>query len=497
MTQIVDAKTDPTASAPTSALPLYVDLDHTLVRTDVAQEMLIRSAKSPVALWRALKATLQQGFSGLKSALAQEVPLRADLLPYNEAVLDHIAAARAAGRPVILATAADQHVAEAVAAHLGVFDEIIASSPGSNLKGAAKLVAIQAHCDNGPFEYLGDSQADMPIWQAATARGFAKAPKEAQHWLDEATLQPTATGSTARALLKAMRPHQWAKNALLFLPLIFAHLYIDSASLMAAALGFLAFSLCASAVYLLNDLLDVDSDRAHATKCNRPFAAGTLRPLTGLAASTGLFALALIFGALIGPLFLAILITYVTLTKAYSLWLKQYSTIDVVVLALLYTVRIIAGAAAIMVMPSPWLLTFSLFFFLSLAYMKRYIELSRLIAAMPQVDERLPARNYYSGDITVVQTFGIANGALSLLTLAEYVNSDTVKERYLTPEFLWLLLPVMMFWTYRSWMWANRDQIGDDPVVFALRDQISRISVAAMLAIVLLARYVDLGGFGG
>jgi 4-hydroxybenzoate polyprenyltransferase len=222
-----------------------------------------------------------------------------------------------------------------------------------------------------------------------------------------------------------------------------------------------------------------------------------LRLFTGLAASAGLFTLALILGALIGPLFLAILITYVIMTKAYSLWLKQYSTIDVVVLALLYTVRIIAGAAAIMVMPSPWLLTFSLFFFLSLAYMKRYIELSRLIAAEAQADERLPARNYYSGDITVVQTFGIANGALSLLTLAEYVNSETVKERYLTPEFLWLLLPVMMFWTYRSWMWANRDQIGDDPVVFALRDQISRISVWAMLAIVLVARYVDVGGFGG
>jgi 4-hydroxybenzoate polyprenyltransferase len=254
-----------------------------------------------------------------------------------------------------------------------------------------------------------------------------------------------------------------------------------------------SYSLCASSVYLINDLLDVEADRAHATKRNRPFAAGTLPPDIGALAAVGLLALSLALAALISGAFLIVLLIYIALTKAYSLWLKRFSTVDVVILALLYTLRIIAGAAAIGVMPSPWILTFSLFFFLSLAYMKRYIELSRLVAKAAEDTAQLPVRNYYAGDLTVVQTFGIANGALSLLTMANYINSDMVKHHYRTPEFLWLMLPIMMFWTYRAWMWANRDKIGDDPVAFALRDQLSRLSVLLLLLSVALARYVDLG----
>ena len=477
-------------------LPLFVDLDGTLTHTDVAQELLLRSMKSPAVALAALSGYRRHGVSGLKAELADKADFRADLLPYNADVVAYIRQARDDGRQVILATAADQKVADAVADYLGLFDAVLASHPEFNLKGERKLAAIREYVSGADFEYLGDSKADIPIWQAASARGFARIPGAAVSLAADATLRPAALQTPkTKALLRAMRPHQWAKNVLIFLPLIFAHLYADAASVGAAALAFAIFSLCASAVYLLNDMLDVDADREHPTKCKRPFAAGLLSPLFGVQAGLALFAVAigLAFFAL-GPVFGFVLLCYVAATKAYSLWLKRYSTVDVVVLALLYTVRILAGAAAIGVMPSPWLLTFSLFFFLSLAYMKRYIELARLVERAAQAGERLPSRNYYAGDLTVVQTFGIANGALAVLTLAEYVSNDDVRARYLMPDLLWLLLPVMMFWTYRSWMWANRDQIGDDPVAFALKDRISRVSALIMICIVLAARHLELGG---
>ncbi|CUH65519.1 Decaprenyl-phosphate phosphoribosyltransferase [Thalassovita gelatinovora] len=471
-------------------VPLFVDMDGTLLRTDVAQELLVRAFKSPVAIAAVLSGVLKSGVAGVKRALADHVEFRADLLPYDPAVLAYVKAARRAGRRVILATAADRKVAQEVADFTGLFDDIIASEPGHNMKGAAKLAAIRAIAGQGGFEYLGDSAADLPIWRDAAWRGFARVPAKARALAtgEAVTLVPADDKAPKAALWRAMRPQQWAKNLLLFLPLLFAHLYNDPASLLRAALGFAAFSLCASAVYLINDMLDIDADRAHPTKCKRPFAAGALRPTTGVAAALGLLLAGVSIGfALVSVAFGMVLLLYVALTKAYSFWLKAYSTIDVVVLSVLYTIRIVAGAAAILVVPSPWILTFSLFFFLSLAYMKRYIELARDTSS-----GRLPARNYYAGDLHVVQTFGIANAALSLLTMAEYISSNAVQEQYQAPGLLWLVLPVMMFWTYRAWMWANRDQIGDDPVAFALKDRISRVSGLIVLAVVLSARYINL-----
>lgn len=475
-----------------SDVPLFVDLDGTLVRTDVAEEMLARGMRSPRAMARALAALRGSGLGGLKRALSKEVGFRADLLPYDPDVLAYIRAARQAGRLVVLATAADHEVAEEVAAYTGLFDQILASNPGRNLKGKAKLAAIQALSGDGPFEYLGDSNADLPIWQAAAYRGFARVPAAARAMAtgDQVTLRPGPVPSVWRALRKAMRPHQWAKNVLVLAPLLFTHLYGDPLSVLHAVLAFGIFSICASSVYLVNDVLDIEADRAHETKRNRPFAAGHLRPRTGVVASFVLLgtALGLGFGVL-GTAFGLALLTYVVLTTAYSFWLKIYSTVDVVALALLYTLRIVAGAVALGTFPSPWLLTFSMFFFLSLAYLKRYIELSKV------KDTRgLPSRNYWATDLTVVQIFGISNGALSLLTLAEYVSSLDVIERYTTPGILWLIIPVMMFWTYRTWMWANRGKIGDDPVVFAIKDRISRITGLIVLVIFIAARYLNLEG---
>lgn len=480
-------------NAQNARLDLFVDLDGTLIAGDVAEESLLRAARNPRALADAVRAYTSGGLADLKNSLSQTTPPDVAHLPYREEVLDYIRTARDDGRRVILATAADTQVAHAVAEHLGVFDAVIASSPGHNLKGTEKLRAIQAMASGG-FEYLGDSDADLPIWEAAEKSGFVSPSPGAKRLMareaDKVTLDVASSMSKGKALLKAMRPHQWSKNILVFVPILFAHAYAETSTLLAGFLAFLCFSLCASGVYLLNDIIDIDADRRHQTKKSRPFAAGHLSVRYGLVASA-----VLLFGSIIAAftivnvLFGAVIVGYAILTTAYTFCLKTYSTVDVIALSLLYTTRILAGAAATGLAASPWLLTYSLFFFLSLAYMKRFIELDRLVVVTE--DDKLPSRNYYASEVQLVMAFGIANGALSVLTLAQYVNSAAVSRFYNAPFLLWLIVPIMMFWTYRSWTWASRGKIGDDPVVFALKDRISRICVGLVLVVIVAARLID------
>lgn len=481
-------------SQQSSLLDLFVDLDGTLIAGDIAEESLAQASRHWSAFSAAVRAYFSGGLSALKRSLAQNAAPDVTTLPYREEVLDYIRAARAEGRRIILATAADLHIARDVANHLGLFDEVIGTEPGRNLKGRTKLEAIKEMAQ-GPFEYLGDSDADIPVWQAADKSGFvspsAKARREMARDPDSVSLHVDRDVSPTAALIKAMRPHQWAKNVLVFVPILFSHQYVHPEILMAGILAFLCFSLCASGVYLVNDMADIQADRRHATKFKRPFAAGHLSVRQGILAAS-----VLLIGSVVGAflfvnvLFGVVLTGYAILTTAYTFFLKRYSTVDVVVLSLLYTVRILAGSAATLLAPSPWLLSFSLFFFLSLAYMKRYIELDGMSAA--QADSKLPSRNYYASELQLVLTFGISNGALSILTLAQYVNSDKVHSHYATPYLLWLIVPVMMFWIFRSWTWASRGKIGDDPVVFALKDQISRVCVVSILLIIIAARVFEI-----
>jgi 4-hydroxybenzoate polyprenyltransferase len=475
-----------------AAPPLYIDLDGTLIRTDLAQEMLVRGMADPVHIPGILRIMFGAGRSHLKRHLAERVDFAADRLPYVEEVVRYATEARAMGRRVVLATAADRIAAEKVAAHLGVFDAILASEPGHNLKSDAKLAAIRDHA-GGPFEYIGNSTADVPIWRDAARRGFVNAPRSALAALGDPALRSLQIEDRKpfwRAALKAMRPHQWAKNALVLLPLLLSHGYGDAGLVLISLLAFLAFSLCASGIYVINDLVDIEADRAHPRKCRRPFAAGTLSPLAGVGLATGLVAIGAVGGmGLAGPGFGAMLLLYVALTCAYSFYLKQYSTIDVVVLALLYTMRIVAGAVAIGAPLSPWLLNFSFFFFLSLAYLKRYIELSKA-----KVPGRIASRNYDTSEADFLGSFGIANGGMAILTLALYLNSDVVVQTYAGPELLWLICPLMSFWIYRTWLWARRGRIDDDPVLYALKDPVSRLTILLTAALVVAGRYIPLEG---
>ncbi|QFT94768.1 Decaprenyl-phosphate phosphoribosyltransferase [Roseovarius sp. THAF9] len=475
-----------------AAMPLYVDLDGTLIRSDAAQEMLIATLRKPDGIRALLRAAMNRDVTQIKRVSADHALLDAARLPYNAEVVDYLAEARAEGRRVVLATAADAKVAHAVADHLGVFDAVIATEPGANQKGKVKLAAIKRDCGDAPFEYLGDSDADLPIWQAAAGRGFVnptgKAYDASKQAGDALTVLVQDKPDTRRGLIKAMRPHQWVKNVLVFIPVLFAHAYGDLKTVALACAAFVVFSALTSGTYLINDLFDIEADRQHPRKRNRPFAAGVVTPLTGVKVAVALIGGALLAGFWgIGFGFGMGLLSYLVMTMTYTFVLKSLSTIDVIVLGLLFTVRVVAGGLATGILISPWLLTFSFFFFVSLAYLKRYIELFKMKDA-----EKLPSRNYWREELSVVQSFGITTAALSLLTLSQYLMHPDVRLTYSGKDLLWLIIPLLMFWTYRIWMWASRGKVHDDPVLFAFKDKISRISLGLMLLLVILARYVSL-----
>jgi len=481
----IPAPRQPYDTAPSALLdstgPLIVDLDQTLVRGDIAIEAMVRVARAGVWSLLALLWVCCKGRAAVKSWLARRAPVDPAALAYNAAVLALIEAARAAGRPVILATAAHWRTAHRVAAHLGLFDQIIASSARANRKGSAKLAAIRALLGDAPFDYVGDSPADRPIWQAAGIAYTVDAPTGAAH---EARLAPRKR--PLKALINACRVHQWAKNALVLVPALTSGL-IASPRVMAVAIAAAAMmSLIASSIYLLNDLLDIDADRAHRTKWKRPLAHGDLSVPAALAASLVLAVVGLTGGWLVGGARLTLwLASYMALTTAYSLRLKAIMVGDAIVLASLYTIRIWIGGVAIGVPISFWLLLFSIFLFLSLAYLKRYIEMR------DAVDQHrlLHGRGYVGGDLEVVMMSGISVGMVSILVLTLFAHDPATAAHYRSPELLWLLCIPLLYWLNRIWMMARRGEVEGDPVAFAIRDRRSIFLGAIMAGIMLLALF--------
>jgi len=455
---------------PPKAIPLCVDLDGTLIRTDMLHENVLGLAKaSPVSLL-ALFGWLGRGKAHLKHQVAERVAIDPAGLPYNEAVLDLIRAARAEGRPVILATASPLSVAQAIADHLGLFDDVIATDPTTNLAAANKADALVARYGAQGFDYAGNHRHDLPIFAVSrnahlvSSHGGLRR-SAARHNQNVAHID--APGGGIRSWVKALRLHQWLKNALIFVPLFAAKAEGDHALLLAACLSFLAFGLFASSVYVLNDLLDLQADRQHRTKRRRPFASGAI-PV-----AHGIFAAPLLMAASIGlaiaflpRIFLEVLIVYGVITTAYSFVLKRQVVVDVILLAVLYTIRILAGAAATHIKPSFWLLAFSMFIFLCLAMAKRYSELRQAV----DKDGTLAGRGYMPSDLPVVLAMGSGSGLVSVLILAFYTQSEIVPSHYPAPEWLWMVPPVLLYWVVRLWMKANRGEVDDDPVVFAARD---------------------------
>jgi len=465
--------------------PLCVDLDGTLIATDTLWESVLLLLRHNLLLIFFLPLWLIQGRAYLKHKIAQQITLDVETLPYHENVLTFLQHEKKQGRMLVLATAAHQSIAQAVAAHLKLFDQVIASDAHLNMKGVTKRDALKQRFTT--YDYIGDSSADLPILQAAQ-EGFLVAPSPTL--LKQFHCPPDKIFSTTKSTLwdwlKALRPHQWIKNILIFLPLVLSHQLFDLTKLGAALLAFIAFSLTASAGYILNDLLDLSADRVHPSKKYRPFASGRVPIQYGIPLFFGLIMFSFSLSLLWLPFdFTGMLSLYLLITMTYSFYLKQKLIIDVLILAGLYTHRILAGGIAVLVPISSWLLVFSMFMFMSLAFLKRYTELLQLIET-----KVIKRRSYEMGDIEMVASMGPTNGYLAVLVFALYINSETVSVLYSSSYILWLICPVLLYWISRIWFLAHRQQMLDDPVQFAITDKISWLSVACIIFFMLLANFV-------
>ena len=463
-------------------VPLCVDLDGTLIRTDVLLESFLGLVKaSPLRALRALT-QLRRGRAEFKQQIADQVDLDATVLPYDDEIVAYLREERASGRRIVLTTATNEKYARQIAEHVGLFDEVLASDSRTNLSAERKLDRLRGRFGSGQFDYAGNSHADLKIWPEARSALLVRPERgvepKAARTARVARVFPVDGGGT-RALLRAMRPHQWLKNLLLLVPLVAAHRIAEVELLALALLAFVSFSLCASSAYVANDLLDLRADRHHPRKRLRPFASGALSIKEGLGLALVLLVCGLGLGAIVSLPFLGMVALYYVLTLGYSLSIKNRVVADIMLLAGLYTLRIIAGGVAVSIVPSFWLLAFSMFLFLSLAMVKRYSE----IAGLRETDQtKTMGRGYRLGDLPTLLSLGAASGYTAVLVLALYINSSLVVGLYEKPMYLWALPPLVLYWISRLWVGAGRGKIDDDPLVFALKDNVSRwVFVAAAL----------------
>lgn len=463
---------------------LCVDLDGTLIHSDLLLESFLLLIKENPLYLLLVPFWLLGGKARLKREIASRVTLDGSALPYTKPLVAWLREQKAAGRQLWLCTASDESLARAVADHLGFFDGVLASNGQTNLSGSNKAAALVAKFGEKGFDYCGNEKVDMKVWPHARGaivvnanESLAAEAARVTQVLGQYPFKPAGL----KVVLKALRVHQWAKNALIFVPVAAAHQLGDVAVIGQALMAFVAFSLCASSVYLLNDMLDLAADRQHHSKCHRPFAAGTLSLLFGLLAAPLLLVAAVLISLCLPTKFLLVLTAYYVVTLAYSFALKRMVMIDVLTLAGLYTVRIVAGAAATAIPLSFWLLMFAIFIFLSLAIVKRYAELHQM-----KVQGKLKAqgRGYQVEDLSLLQSLGGASGYLSILVLALYLNTPDIARMYHQPKLVWLLVPIMLYWISRIWMQTHRGNMHDDPLVYALKDRVSLVT-GAMAAVVL------------
>ena len=473
-----------------SCHPLVVDLDGTLIRTDMLHESALRVLRDHPFYLLFIPYWLSQGKAVLKRNLSNRTGFDPSSLPYNHDLLDWLKQQRTQGRKLILCTASDYAIALAISEYLGIFDEIMASDGTTNLAGKHKAEALEQRFGHGGFDYAGNSRADLAVWQharqAVVVNASAKVTQKAVDFCEvERVFPPLAVGFSA--CRKMLRIHQWMKNCLLFVPLLAAHQLTNTDAWLALIMAFFSFSLCASSVYIVNDLLDLESDRQHPRKCNRPFASGLVPASIGVALAPILLLGSLALAQHVGSHFLSWLLFYFVLTCAYSWGLKRLMLVDCLTLAMLYTLRIVAGAAAISIGLSFWLLAFSVFLFLSLAFVKRYAELEVQLLSGKQ---KTHGRGYYTSDAPLLQTMGMTSGYAAILVLAFYLNSEDVTKLYKTPELVWGAVPIMLFWISWMWMKAHRGEMHDDPLVFAVKDK------ASLLAGVAFAVVLAMGAVG-
>jgi 4-hydroxybenzoate polyprenyltransferase len=464
-----------------------VDLDGTLIRSDLLIERAFAElGRRPQSLLKMLSA-LTQGKAALKHLLAESHDFDPSLLPYDGEVLACIQRALAEQRPVYLASASHRYLVKAVADHLGLFSGWFASDGRTNLSGEVKAQRLVEAFGERGFDYLGNDRADLAVWTRAARAVAVRTPVGVARRL--AGLSPDVeflpcSRPTWRTWVTLLRVHQYAKNALVFVPLLTAHLFFELGAAYQALLAALAFSLCASGVYILNDLVDLQEDRKHRSKRHRPLASGAIPVMHGVLAVPILLMAATAVAAAVSLPFSGVLLGYFALTTAYSFVLKRKMLIDVLTLAALYTVRVLGGAVAVDVVASKWLLAFCMCAFMSLALIKRYVELAaRLDANMPAPTNR----GYKIDDLGIIAALAGASGFNAVTVFALYISSDAVHQLYSRAEILWLVCPVLMYWIGRALMLAHRRMMDDDPVVFALKDRGSLLTIATAILLIVAA----------
>jgi len=462
---------------------IAVDLDGTLTLTDTLHEATLVLARSKPFMLFLLPFWLAKSVAYLKLKVAENSVLDVTTLPYNAPFIDWLKEQKASGKTIVLCTAANKLIARNVCKHFDLFDDFIASDEYTNLQSANKRKALEDKYGEHGYDYAGNSSADLEVWagaaQAIVVNASATVLTKASKVASVSETFPSENPNLS-VWLKALRVHQWLKNLLLFVPLLAAHQFGNFQSLATLTLAFISFSLCASSVYIINDLLDLECDRRHPRKKNRPFASAKLPISLGVAVAPILIGSSFTLGAIVGEDFLVILLLYLLLTVAYSLALKRVVLVDCLTLATLYTLRIIAGAAAVSVRLSFWLLAFSIFIFLSLALVKRYAELK---VQIQEGKSSAHGRGYIVSDAPLLQTLGVSSGYISALVMALYVQSEDIVSLYAQPLAIWLVLPILLFWVSWVWLKAERGEMHDDPIVFAAKDKASLV-VAALTAVV-------------
>ncbi len=487
MEQILSLEKDRSSDQPISCVPLVVDLDGTLIKTDSLVESIFALIRQNPLYVFVFPFWLLKGRAFLKRQVSQHVTLDVSILPYHCEFLDYLKAQRARGRRLVLATATDERIARQIADHLQLFDGVLASNGTINLSGRSKRDRLVTEFGERGFDYAGNERRDLVVWSLARkAIVVNSTPSLSRMTARVAEIEQVFDGRKGwlKPFVRALRLHQWLKNLLVFVPLMMAHRFFEPDLLARAILAFLAFGLCASSVYLINDLVDLPADRHHPRKRRRPFAAGELSLPWGLLSAPLLLGLSLLVSLLLPLPFLGMLVIYFVSNLAYSFYLKRVVLLDVVVLAGLYTMRIMAGSASVAIWPSHWLLALSIFLFFSLALVKRYAELVTMGAVS---GEAVQVRGYQAIDKDLLMSLGSGSGYLAVLVLAIYISSGASESLYTRHDFMWGLCPLMLYWISYVWLIAHRGGMHDDPLVFALRNRVSRIVILLAAVIFVLA----------
>lgn len=452
-------------------IPLTVDLDGTLIAGDTLLEACLIAVKNKPQLIFLFPFWILRGKLFFKEKVHTYAEPDYDTLQYRDDVLEFIEEEKQKGRKIVLATASSQIIADRIAEDLGIFDEVLGSGNGTNLRSEYKRAELVRRYGEKGFDYMGDSSADIAVFKSSRKAYLVEPSKKVLSATERIGNLHKVFGeksSKAKLLIKQIRVYQWVKNLLVVLPILLAHIIPMGENLLMIATAFFSFSFIASSVYVLNDLLDLSSDRVHSRKKTRPFASGKLSLKFGFV----LIPLLLI-GGFIPSLFILpadfnfILLAYFILTTLYSFVLKRIYILDILVLASLYTIRLLAGAVAVDVPASPWLLAFSMFIFLSLACVKRFTELYDLSQENKQ---KTAGRGYKIDDIGLVKIIGASSALLSILVFVLYINSTEILALYANPLLLYIVALLLLYWILRIWFKAVRGEMHDDPIVFSLRD---------------------------